>query len=397
LDSGRQHQIAAELRAERLSRGGNALPRQIKRVFENMGLCWIADNEPIRVTPAGRAYLEEPAGRSPTLDEQVWRYQLPNPLNATRTTAGIALHPHAFLVAVLLACEGHLSGEEFVLFVSRARTHSDLQQTIDRIMAWRGLPNIKQNEILGALQNTNYDTIERDHSYSMAFHHCDLFLHRGQRGLYVEGVDIDKLKRRLAKHQGVSEIIEFRNEPDYIASLGDTEGKGTQIDALDYYIDVSDVKNAVKVYRKLPKTVRGEMTPEEFEEAQFLEEHLEDHLEDHLDKIEPGLKLIGRQLSTKVGPIDLFAEAKNGDLVVLELKGRAADKVFGQICRYMGCIKAEQPKKNPKKVRGYIVGREVDEKLRYAAKVVDDGLIGLQVFEFKGEKGKEDWIQVLGA
>jgi Holliday junction resolvase-like predicted endonuclease len=222
------------------------------------------------------------------------------------------------------ASEGHLSGEEFVLFVSRARTHSDLQQTIDRIMAWRGLPNIKQNEILGALQNTNYDTIERDHSYSMAFHHCDLFLHRGQGGLYVEGVDIDKRKRRLAKHQGVSEIIEFRNEPDYIASLGDTEGKGTQIDALDYYIDVSDVKNAVKVYRKLPKAVRGEMTPEEFEEAQFLEEHLEDHLEDHLDKIEPGLKLIGRQLSTKVGPIDLFAEAKNGDLVVLELKkGRA--------------------------------------------------------------------------
>ena len=39
------------------------LPRQIKRVFENMGLCWIDDDQPVRVTPAGHAYLNEPAGR----------------------------------------------------------------------------------------------------------------------------------------------------------------------------------------------------------------------------------------------------------------------------------------------------------------------------------------------
>jgi hypothetical protein len=62
----------------------------------------------------------------------------------------------------------------------------------------------------------------------------------------------------------------------------------------------------------------------------------------------------------------------------------------------MGCIKLEQIKKGPK-VRGYIVGREVDEKRQYAAKVVETGLIGLQVFEFKGEKGKEDWIQIAKA
>ena len=94
----------------------------------------------------------------------------------------------------------------------------------------------------------------------MAFHHCDLLLERGEGGLYVDGEGMDKLKRRLAKHKGVSEIIEFRNEPDCIASYGDTEIKGTQIDALEYYVDVSDVKNAVKVFKKLPKEVRGEMT-----------------------------------------------------------------------------------------------------------------------------------------
>jgi hypothetical protein len=63
----------------------------------------------------------------------------------------------------------------------------------------------------------------------------------------------------------------------------------------------------------------------------------------------------------------------------------------------MGCIKAEQPTKAPKKVRGYIIGREIDEKLHYAAKVVDSGLIGLQVFDLQGEKGKKDWVKIAKA
>lgn len=388
-----QRSIATELRNEKLSRGGDALPRQIKRVFENLGLCWIEDDAPIRITPAGKAYLEEQPGRSKTLDAQVWRYQMPSPVNANEATAGIELHPHAFLIEVLLSSEGELSGEEFILFVSRSRSKSDLKKTCDRIRAWRNLDRGIRSEITRALRNTRYPTIDGDHSYSMAFHHCDLLLERGEGGLYVDGKGMDKLKRRLAKHKGVSEIIEFRNEPDCIASYGDTETKGTQIDALEYYVDVSDVKNAVKVFKKLPKEVRGEMTPEEFEEAQFLEKHLEEYLEKHLDKVEDGLELVGRQHSTKVGPIDLFAKARNGDLVVLELKkGRAADKVFGQVCRYMGCVKSEQSDKGPR-IRG-IVGREIDEKLQYAVKVVEPGLIGLQVFDYRGEKGNEDWIQV---
>jgi len=389
-----QRRIAVELREEKLSRGGSALPRQIKRVFENMGLCWIADYQPIRVTPAGRAYLEEPPGRSRTLDQQVWRYQLPSPVNGTATTAGIELHPHAFLVEALLACAGELSGEEFVLFVSRARNHEDLKKTVNRIRSWRDLAAARRQEVRSALRTTHYPIIERDHTYSLAFHHCDLLLQRGHGGLYVLAGDIDALKARLAKQRGVSEIIEFENEPDCIAFYGDPEHKGTQIEALDYYIDVSDIANAVKVYKKLPREVRGDLTPEEFEKSQFLEKDLEDHLEKHLDKIEGGLKLIARQHPTKVGPIDLFAKAKNGDLVVLELKkGRAADKVFGQICRYIGCVKSEQQKKGPA-VRGYIVGREVDVKLQYAATVVPAGVVRLQTFELKGEKGQEDWIQV---
>jgi len=139
------------------------------------------------------------------------------------------------------------------------------------------------------------------------------------------------------------------------------------------------------------------MMPDDFEKSQFLEKHLEDFLELHLDKVEPGLKKIGRQYSTTLGPIDLFARATNGDLVVIELKkGRAADKVFGQICRYVGCI-IEDYAENDEHVRGIIVGRELDVKLQYAAKAVPKGLIALRTFEFSGEKGQEDWIEISSA
>jgi hypothetical protein len=70
--------------------------------------------------------------------------------------------------------------------------------------------------------------------------------------------------------------------------------------------------------------------------------------------------------------------------------------VFGQVCRYIGCIK-EHHAEEGESVRGFIVGREVDEKLRYAVKAVPVGVVSLQVFELKGEKGKEDWIQVVEA
>ena len=391
-----QARLGQALRDEGLSNAGDDFPRQIKRVFENLGLCWMEEGKPLRITPAGKLYLEEPPGPSKVLDQQVWRYQLPNPVNASDATEGIELHPHAYFVEALLACNGEITGEEFVLFISRALTDYDLEKSAERIRAWRDLPPGDRSDITQALHTTDYAKIRRDHTYSMAFHHCDLLLERMQGKIYVHGDKIDQLRRRLETHKGVSEIIDFKNsEPDVIAFYGDPEKKGTQMDALEHYIDVSDVENAVKIYRKLPKDVRGEATPEDFEQAQLLEKDLEDYLEKHLDKIESGLKLVERQHKTTVGSIDLFAEAKNGDLVVIELKkGLAADKVFGQICRYMGCKKSEQSSKGAKKVRGYIVGREIDIKLNYAAKVVDSGLIGLQVFEFKGEEGKEDWIQV---
>ena len=68
-----------------------------------------------------------------------------------------------------------------------------------------------------------------------------------------------------------------------------------------------------------------------------LERDIEDHLVHHLDSIESGLRLVGRQISTDVGRIDILAEDRSGVRVVIEVKvGEAKDSAVGQIARYLG-------------------------------------------------------------
>lgn len=94
------------------------------------------------------------------------------------------------------------------------------------------------------------------------------------------------------------------------------------------------------------------------------ERNLEDFVVQQLDEIEPGLQLVGRQLSTPAGRLDLFCQDVHGDFVVVELKKtQGTDQVVGQILRYMGWVREEYP---DNKVRGVIVVPKKDEALRYA-------------------------------
>jgi hypothetical protein len=349
-----QQQFLDALHEANLSEANTtAFTRIAKRVYENLGLCWVEAGEPIRLTPAGRSYLRE-TGRSRILDAQVWRYQFPNPLNNIATTRGVSLFPHQALLELLLTCDGYITKQEFTLFPARMKRASEIGINTSRIRAWRRLGEETRDEILQRLAPTKFRTIDQDSSFILAFHRCDLLLEQRTDRLAVARENLNRLKNTLSqqKRQAVAiktaVAINFRSEPDVIAFYGDTERQPTQTEALEYYIDISDVGKAVETFRSLPPAVRGQLTPEEFEKEQFLEKDLEDYLEGHLEEIEPGLQKIGRQHPTTVGPMDLFARAANGNLVVIELKkGRVADKVFGQICRYMGCVKTEHAGRDP--------------------------------------------------
>jgi hypothetical protein len=97
------------------------------------------------------------------------------------------------------------------------------------------------------------------------------------------------------------------------------------------------------------------------------EKEIEDSIINNPEIIEKGLKLIKRQNTTDVGIIDILCLDKNDNYVVIELKkGKASDKVVGQIQRYMAWVGEGLADKE--RVRGIIVAQDYDTKLEYAIK-----------------------------
>lgn len=104
-----------------------------------------------------------------------------------------------------------------------------------------------------------------------------------------------------------------------------------------------------------------------------LERDLENFLLAKLNVLEEGLRLYegetGRQFQVQSGRIDILAQDKNNNFVVLELKaGTATDAVLAQILAYMADITRELSMGKP--VRGIIVAYGFAEKLVAASSLL---------------------------
>lgn len=111
----------------------------------------------------------------------------------------------------------------------------------------------------------------------------------------------------------------------------------------------------------------------EFEISLSMERDLQNFLLSDLNQIEKGLKLYegGKEFQIDVGRIDILAQSKNSDFVVIELKaGKAKDDAIGQLLGYMGFVSEKIAK--GKKVRGYIIANDFEERLKYAVKNLPD-------------------------
>jgi endonuclease len=114
-----------------------------------------------------------------------------------------------------------------------------------------------------------------------------------------------------------------------------------------------------------------------------LERDIEDHLVHRLDAIEKGLKLVGRQVSTDVGRIDILAEDQKGFRVVIEVKvGDAKDSAVGQIARYLGWY----TKMEGKPPRGILIASDFPEGVRYAAAAVTNLILIAYRVQFSFEQ-----------
>lgn len=118
------------------------------------------------------------------------------------------------------------------------------------------------------------------------------------------------------------------------------------------------------------------------EELHVIERHLEDFLVANWASTPFGAThrlmevdgaVVGQQFRTSTGPIDILAVSHDGsELLVLELKrGRASDRVVGQVLRYMGCVSEDVAEPN-QRVRGAIVALEDDPRIRKALAMVPD-------------------------
>jgi hypothetical protein len=122
----------------------------------------------------------------------------------------------------------------------------------------------------------------------------------------------------------------------------------------------------------------GFSRPPELDMEFVMEKYLEEFMEANFAKIKFGAKLelydedeenSGRQYPTSIGTIDLLAiDRGKKEFVVIELKkGKTGDAVVGQVLRYMGWVNENLvPKHSGYGIRGIVVVREEDEKLRYA-------------------------------
>ncbi len=378
-----------ERRAGRQSRQDRAaIGRMFKVVCTTLGLAWVNENEKVALTQIGNLIVKN-KGFS-ILQEQVKKFQFYNPSFHNKDFKIVRVNPVYFLTSLLLNLEkSYLTKDEYILFVAKQQANNDVEKSVDLIEGYRKLPKEKQQQLIDYLDGIEIDsenqnrssilnTIRLESPYALQFFGCSPYLSYDN---VVKLRSIAKAKS-FVKHFRANEVwIDFNKEKDWMLYYGQLLKISSGEYAKDYYIDISDVEAGISfLSEKKKRGLNVSLDEEKYKSVLIDEKLLEDFLENHLWELEPGLKLIKRQKDTLVGRIDLFAIDNNGYCVIIELKkGRTADKVLGQTLRYMGFIQENEA--NCKKVRAIIVGKKIDEKLKYAVRAARV-LCNLYEFDF---------------
>jgi len=384
----------------------SAISRMNKVVFSNLGLAWVDGKSTVYITKVGEEFLKS-KGKPAIIEEQILKYQFSNP--SFPQSKSIKLFPHLFLLELLLnfpeSANGYgITRDEYLLFVSRAASSDQVGQVIEHIDRFRKLKEQERSFLIEAVQKVPiitegkfralsrresiFRTIELNSSYALHFLCFPHYISWKVAKICIPGKHWQLANDLVRKYHKEYFYTEFDSEKDWLSYYGDPTKKGTFKEALEYYETTSKLPQALETYSvALRKGVIKDQKPlniEEYANLRFKEKMLEDFLEFNLHLLEKGLKLIRRQFPTLVGPIDILAIDSQKHYVVIELKkGKASDKVMGQLHRYIGFIEEEMSK--GKYVRGTIVSQEIDKKLKYAFKAFKNPHLQLFKFQFTGK------------
>lgn len=354
--------------------GGAALARMLKQVMVVLGLAWVDPDGQVEITEAGNQFLT--TGDKAVLARQALRYQFWNPAITSREHGAIRLHPVPFLIRLLQAVGGYVTRIEYRLFVSKAQAIGDVDKVAELIDDFRELSADEQHEltrqcdaykIAGVRRGSIYNTIKLNEAYALKMWTLSDLIEVGDdHSLRLKSIRGGP-RNYLEQYAVHGAYIVFADEKEFLAWMGDPDAVPDQQTALDIYVSRNDIEAAATIKKSLGASAAEVRS---FKRMLIDEKTLEDNIEKNFDdfgkRIGVSLELIGRQYSTTVGPIDLLArDKKTGQYVVIELKkGRSADKVYGQLSRYMGWVKANLA--GGTEVMGVIVGSKIDDKLRSA-------------------------------
>lgn len=356
---------------------GPALARMLKQVVGTLGLAWVDRNDLVEITPAGRRFLDAD-DKSNVLAIQSRRYQFWNPSIGSSAHRTVHLHPVPFLVRLLTSLRNGLSTTEYALFVAKAKRINEVDDVVDRIEAFRSLDDGQRREIVrllnahqigGAKRRSMLNTVRLDRSYAMRMWELsELFETDRENRLHLrQGVIRGQTRVWIEDYAANGAYIAFDSEKAFFAWMGDPEARADRQTALEIYTERNDVDAAAAMKKKMGANP-GDLR--KFKQMMLSEKSLEDTIVANFPAfarfVDRPLQYIGRQYDTSVGPIDVLArDRKTQGYVVIELKkGRAADKVFGQLSRYMGWVKKYLA--GDAAVAGMIVGTSIDDKLRSA-------------------------------
>lgn len=369
---------------------GPALARMLKQVVGTLGLAWVDPGDLVEITPVGRQFLDAD-DKAAILAAQSRRYQFWNPSIGSATHRAIQLHPVPFLVRLLQSLDGGLSQMEYSLFVAKAKKIGDVDKILEKIEEFRELDPEQRSEIVrlldayqigGTKRGSLLNTVRLGRSYAMRMWELsELFdFDDDHRLLLRKGVIRGEMRKWIEYYASNGTYIAFDSEKAFFAWMGDPDAKADRQTALDIYTERGDVDAAAAVKKSLGASIAE---VKKFRKMLLSERTLEDSIQDNFAAfaafVKRPLEFVGRQYETTVGPIDILSrDKKTGGYVVIELKkGRAADKVFGQLSRYMGWVKKNLASGAP--VSGMIVGTHIDDKLR-AARDAHDTKIDLVTY-----------------
>lgn len=394
-------------RKRAMGRDSSAIARMNKMVFDSLGVAWITDESIVEITEAGQQFLRLPVNQlSSFVAQQLRRYEIPNP-GIGQQSEGAGVFPHSALLAVLTHFPGGIPSECYELFISRIRSQEDRPRSVEHIERYLRLkpqgrselcraldriPILKEGRIqIGARRTSLFHTIHLNRSYMVGFLQTP--------GLVTEGSG--KLKLAPGRHAEAEALVQdhlandcyirFATAEDWTAFYGQPQRRPTFEEALIYYRHRGDIARSTEIFqrararRRLPDELQV-LDEKDFRRLNVLEKTLEDFLEFNLDILESGLKFVGRQYPTSTGPLDILAKDARGRWVVVELKrGRAADRVIGQLLRYRAFIISERAGSRDDRVRGFVVAPDPDRRLTEAARGAAPVPLEVFRFEVKGD------------